>query len=148
MTAFKITLLLCLMPLAVNAGVYKWVDEDGRTHFGDRPPASAKPDEVKVDSAPVTMDSGTRSRQQKMTDYLEQRQEEREARQKTQAEAEAKAARKAELCRNLRARLKHLESVSTFYNLNDEGERVYVSEAENTRIREDFKKKVRETCGN
>lgn len=149
MSILKIAMLLCLIPLAANAGVYKWVDEEGRTHFGDRPPASAKPSEVRVDSAPsAAVDSGTRSRQQKVSDFLQQRQEEREAQQKIKAEAEAKAAKQAELCRSLRARLKHLESISTFYNLNDKGERVFVSEAENTRIRQDFKKKVRKTCGN
>ena len=83
-----------------------------------------------------------------MTEFLEQQQEEREVRQAANAKAEEKAAKQAELCRKLRARLKYLASVSTFYNVNDQGERVFVSEAENTRIREDFREKVRSTCGN
>ncbi|MBY6071830.1 MULTISPECIES: DUF4124 domain-containing protein [Marinobacter] len=140
--------LLCLLPLSANAGVYKWVDANGQTHFGDRPPAKAASSEVSVKAAPASVDAGVRERHQKMTEFLEQQQEEREARQAASAKAEEKAETQAELCRKLRARLKYLASVSTFYNVNDQGERVFVSEAENTRIREDFREKVRSTCGN
>ena len=132
--------LLCLLPLSANAGVYKWVDANGQTHFGDRPPAKAASSEVTVKASPASVDAGARERHQKMTEFL--------ARQAAGAKAEEKAEKQAELCRKLRARLKHLASVSTFYNINDQGERVYVNEAENTRIREDFRKKVRSTCGN
>lgn len=39
-------LLLVLSPL-VNAGnIYQWVDENGVTHFGDKPPATANIDTV------------------------------------------------------------------------------------------------------
>ncbi|MEX2474621.1 hypothetical protein [Marinobacter sp.] len=40
-----------------------------------------------------------------------------------------------------------MDSISTFYNLNDEGEQVFVSEAENDIIRERFRAKVADTCG-
>ncbi len=148
MKAFVVLMLLFFIPLSANAGVYKWVDANGQTHFGDRPPAQAASSEVAVKAAPASVDAGARERHQKMTEFLEQQQEEREVRQAANAKAEEKAAKQAELCRKLRARLKYLASVSTFYNVNDQGERVFVSEAENTRIREDFREKVRSTCGN
>ncbi|TYC58224.1 DUF4124 domain-containing protein [Marinobacter sp. BW6] len=138
---------LCLIPLAANAGVYKWVDSSGQTHFGDRPPAKAASSEVAVKAAPASVDADVRQRHQKMTEFLEQQQEEREARQVANAKAEEKAEKRAEQCKNLRARLKFLASVSTFYNLNDQGEKVYVNEAENAQIREEFRAKVRKTCG-
>jgi len=146
--AFVVLMLLCFIPLSANAGVYKWVDANGQTHFGDRPPAQAASSEVAVKAAPASMDAGARERHQKMTEFLDQQQEERQARQAANAKAEEEAERQADLCKELRARLKYLASVSTFYNINDQGERVYVNEAENTRIREDFREKVRSTCGN
>ena len=148
MKAFLALMLLCFIPISANAGVYKWVDANGQTHFGDRPPAKAASSEVKFKSAPASVDAGAQERHQKMTEFLEQQQEEREARQAANAEAEEKAEKQAELCKKLRARLKFLASVSTFHNINDQGERVYVNEAENTQIREDFRAKVRKTCGN
>lgn len=138
--------LLFLSPAASLAEVYRWVDEEGRTHFGDRPPAQATSQEIKVESSPARVDNAARDRQQKMNVFLEQKQQERDRQRAADAKAEKHAAKRAELCAKLRARLKHLDSVSTFYNLNEQGERVFVSESENTRIRERFRKKVEETC--
>lgn len=148
MKAFLVLISLCLIPFSVNAGVYKWVDANGRTHFGDRPPAEASSSEVSVKTAPVSADVDARQRHEKMTDFLEQQQQEREERQAANAEAEEKAQKQAELCRKLRARLKYLASVSKFYNINDEGERVYVNDAENEQIRKDYRARVLKTCGN
>ena len=148
MRAFMVLIFLCFIPFYANAGVYKWVDANGQTHFGDRPPAQAASSEITVKAAPDSEDAVARERHQKMTEFLEQQQEERKARQAADAQAEEKAAKRAEVCRKLQARLKFLASVSTFYNLNDQGERVFVNEAENARIRADFRQKVKRTCGN
>lgn len=139
--------LLILSPAVSVAEVYRWVDEDGRTHFGDRPPTQAASQEVKVESAPARVDNSARDRQQKVNAFLEQKQQERDQQRVADAKAEKQAAKRAEQCSKLRARLKYMDSVSTFYNLNEQGERVFVSESENTRIRERFRKKVEETCG-
>jgi len=138
--------LILTLPALAQAEVYRWVDSEGRTHFGDRPPTQAASQEVQVESAPARVDNAARDRQQKMNVFLEQKQQERDQRRAADAKAEKQAAKRAELCTKMRARLKHLDSVSTFYNLNEEGERVFVSESENTRIRERFRKKVNETC--
>ncbi len=37
-----------LAPAAPAAGVYKWTDADGRTHFGDRPPEEVVAQEIKI----------------------------------------------------------------------------------------------------
>lgn len=145
--SFLLLLSVCLLPLPASAGVYKWVDANGQTHFGDRPPAQADSSEVAVDARPAEVDATARQRHQKMTDFVEQQQAERQARQAADAKAKKAAREQAEQCRELRARLKFLASVSTFYHLNDQGERVFVSEAENRRIREDFRSKVKDQCG-
>lgn len=138
--------LLSLGPFS-HAAVYQWTDANGQTHFGDRPPAKASTKEVRVNAAPAQTDATARDRQQKMTEFLEQQQQEREERQAAEAKARQQAERQAEMCRKLQARLKHLESVSTFYDINDKGEREYVSEEENLQIREQFRAKVQQECG-
>lgn len=148
MQAYMALIFLCFIPFYANAGVYKWVDASGQTHFGDRPPATAASREITVRAALDSEDAVARERHEKMTEFLEQQQEERKARQAADAQAEERATKRAEVCRKLQARLKFLASVSTFYNLNDQGERVFVNEAENARIREDFRQKVKRTCGN
>ncbi len=37
-----------LAPATPAAGVYKWTDADGRTHFGDRPPEEVVAQEIKI----------------------------------------------------------------------------------------------------
>ena len=41
-------LLLSLVTFAAAGEIYQWKDSEGNVHFGDRPPASAKPKRVEV----------------------------------------------------------------------------------------------------
>lgn len=42
--------LFVLVALPAVAGVYKWKDAEGRTHFGDKPPADTSADQVRLRS--------------------------------------------------------------------------------------------------
>jgi hypothetical protein len=42
---------LIMVASALQAGVYKWVDRDGKVHYGDTPPASARATPVAMTSA-------------------------------------------------------------------------------------------------
>lgn len=139
-------LILLLLPLSTTAGVYKWTDANGQTHFGDRPPAEKSAEEVDIDPAPPGNDPAAAERINRMNEFLNQRQAEREVQQAEDAKAARKAERQEALCRRLQAQLKHMASVSTFYNLNEQGERVFVSEAQNGQIRERFRERVEATC--
>lgn len=147
MTAVRIALILCFFPLIAHAGVYKWVDANGQVHFGDRPPSKASSREVKINAAPPQRDPTAQQRHQKMTEFLNEQQLEREERQAVEQRERREAQKQAELCRKYQARLKHMASISTFYNLNEKGERVFVSESENEAIRQRYRQKVSEACG-
>lgn len=146
MIVVRLLVVVCMFPVTVYAGVYKWVDAEGRTHFGDRPPSEVTSKQVQIDSAPVQPDATTRERQEKIESFLDQKQKERNEAQAVRAEAEQRAVKLAEQCEKLRARLKYMESISGFYNVNEQGERVFVDDAENRRIRERFRAKVQQTC--
>lgn len=145
------SLLLSLLFLPItqlsNAAVYQWTDANGQTHFGDRPPVQVNSSEVRINAAPAQADSTARERHQKMTEFLNEQQREREVRQTEEANARKQAEKAAESCQKLRARLHHMKSISTFYNLDDRGERVFVSEEENQQIRDRFRARVRKECG-
>ena len=56
-TLFLVVLLLTLTPVltyGAQSGIYKWVDADGNTHFGDKPKDSAQVKDVQ----PVELKSG------------------------------------------------------------------------------------------
>lgn len=44
----QVVSLLILFSASVNAEIFRWVDEDGRIHFGDQPPAGAETDKIEV----------------------------------------------------------------------------------------------------
>lgn len=138
--------LLVLATSIVQAGAYRWVDENGQTHFGDRPPVNATADQVRIKTAKPTVDSAASQRKQRVSDFLEQSQKERAEREKAEAKQEARAAKLKVRCDALRARMKYLESVSGIYRLNNEGERVFVDDEENERIRKEFQVRVQNEC--
>ena len=43
-------LLAASLALPAGAQIYKWTDSTGKVHYGDKPPAGAKTDQVKVDA--------------------------------------------------------------------------------------------------
>lgn len=139
--------LLCLLTTAVaQAGTYRWVDENGQIHFGDRPPVSATADEVTLKAPAPSSDTATHERKQRVNEFLEQSERERAERNETKARQEAEAAKHEARCQALRARLKHLERVSGIYRLNNEGERVFVDDEENERLRREFRDRVQSEC--
>ncbi len=56
--------LVALAALPAAAQVYKWTGPDGRTHYGDSPPESAKRQELRIDvqsfGGPAEVDTWTR----------------------------------------------------------------------------------------
>ena len=141
-------LLLCLLITPITqAGTYRWVDENGQTHFGDRPPVNAASDEVELKAPAPSSDADARARKQRMNEFLEQTEQERAVRNEANAKQEAQAAKHEARCQALKARLKYLKSVSGIYRLNNDGERVFVDDEENERIRREFRARVKRECG-
>lgn len=122
-SARLLLLLLTLAPAApaASAQIYKWVDEAGRVHYGEKPPAGAKSNAVKPPSgAPVKGED----LQAKEIEFR-QRQVERQMDEDRQARD---AARRKAQCDNAKQRLVFAEQV-TLYRV-DKGEKVFLSDAE------------------
>ncbi|WP_372964213.1 DUF4124 domain-containing protein [Marinobacter sp.] len=141
-----IVLVLLLVASVAQAEAYRWVDESGQTHFGDRPPANAVSSEVQLETAQPAVDAAASERKQRMIEFVAQSEKERAVRKKVRAEQEAQAAEREARCEGLIARMKHLERVSRLYRLNKDGERVFVDDEENERIRKEFRARVRNEC--
>ncbi|MEP1214282.1 MAG: DUF4124 domain-containing protein [Marinobacter sp.] len=139
-------LLWLLVTLVAQAGTYRWVDENGQTHFSDRPPVNTVADEVSLKAAAPSADKAASERKRRVNEFLEQSERERAERNRAEAEQQAEAAQYEARCQALRARLKFLKSVSGIYRLNNEGERVFVDDQENERLRREFRAKVQNEC--
>ena len=119
-----LALLLALAVPVASAQVYKWVDEKGRVHYGEKAPAGSKPSAVKPPAAPPNAPAKAQDLQSQELEFRRRRikQGEDEARQARDA------ANREVQCNNAKERLAIAEQAA-LYRL-EKGERVFLSDAE------------------
>ena len=144
MTGFAhclVALMLALAVPAASAQVFKWVDENGRVHYGEKPPPGAKANAVK----PPAAGPGTPAAP------LDVQSQEREfrGRQIKKREDEARqaqdAANRETLCRFAKERLSIAERAVLFRV--EKGERVFYTDAEQKAEIESRRAAVKQNCG-
>lgn len=124
---------LLLLPVAAQAQIYKWTDEHGNVHFGDKPVdegTAEKAESVEVDEAykpPQRSEREIRAMQEQQRARSEADRRRREANDRRLAEEKAeKDERKARMCASLDADIEKLGSakmvngVLTVHYLYDE----------------------------
>jgi len=141
------TACLCLALLfGMNcpaAEVYKWVDEDGNTHYGDQPAANgARP--LNLDTQPDNTDDELRQRREKRDKLLEVFAEEREQQEKAQRAAEQ--ARQQERCRNMRQQLQQYRQSRYLYEENEAGEQRILTDTERTAEEQKLRRIIEKEC--
>lgn len=119
---------LACIPLIAAAEVYKWIDEEGRTHYGERPPVEDA-NRIEIREAPQVEDSLKQQSidQQKLLQIYE---EERNLKKEEKLKAEQEKAERQQQCQSLANNLDDLQQGRVFYDLDEKGERKYLSEAE------------------
>ncbi len=119
---------LVFVPLIATAEVYKWVDEHGHTHYGEKPPVA---DAQKIQIREVTVDESIEIHNQQREKLLRIYEEERNLKKEEKIKAEKLKAEKEQHCQNLENELKNYQQGGyVYYGLDDKGERKYLSEAE------------------
>ena len=125
-----IVLAALLATSAAHAQVYRWVDEQGKVHYGERPPTGAKASPVQdklatPPGAPAPKAAPDASQQER---DFQRRQIERQ--QKEASEQKAAARAKTE-CERERSRLAQLRSARRITaGVDDKGDTRYMSDAE------------------
>ena len=152
MNASLLLVIGCIsLPLPAAAGIYQWVDEQGRVHFGDAPPAGAAPREIGVDPGPAAEE---RERAQRRTQRLLREQAERRAR-RLEGRAKRRAARAVEAeqaaaregrCRLARENLRVLLIRRPVYWNDGEGQRVYLEDARRSEEIQREREEIRRFC--
>lgn len=150
------TLALMLSTALASAGyaseIYKWTDEDGNIHYGDRPVADgtdgAQIERVAIASSPTNpkaVQTSVDSRRQRQAAAADKAAE-REAEEARQQELQAEAADRAEKCTAYRARLEKFVQSRRLYRMDETGERVYLDESQMQEAREQVQQQVQEYC--
>ncbi|MBW0149444.1 DUF4124 domain-containing protein [Marinobacter sp. CAU 1620] len=142
-----LTLLLAVVPgVSMSASVYKWTDENGVTHFGDRQPTGKPSEKVNVRSGTASPSTSSRkSPQERMSDLQEQQNEEAEQRRETAAE-EARRKQRDANCATARSNLDVIDSNARI-RVEENGEQRYLSPEEIADQRQKFQEIADENCG-
>ena len=142
---FTLAVLLAATPaMAFAASVYKWTDEDGVTHFGDRQPTGQQAESVSIRTGKGSGNS--RMSPQERVEELESREaEESEQRQETAVE-EARRKQRAANCETAQSNLALIQRNSRI-RIEEEGELRYLSPEEIEEKKQEFEKIAEENCG-
>jgi len=134
-TLYILLMLLMGIPFQGSAEVYKWVDEQGQTHYGEKPP-SANANEVKIKDAP-SADVSVLKRNEESDKLLRVYEEERNIKNEERQKAEEEERKQAEKCMIAGNELKDMQQEGvSYYDLDDKGERKFLSDTElNQRIK-------------
>ena len=123
--------ILALWALLVPsmAQVYKWVDEKGVTHYGERPPEGRKAEALERRPANPGPAPGKDAQPGWKEQDLEFRKRRIEAEQ-TDAKSKQREASLRHACNRARDELAQMRTARQLYRLDEKGERVYQSDDE------------------
>jgi hypothetical protein len=141
-----LSLLIAVIPgIAVSASVYKWTDDKGVTHFGDRQPTGTPAEKVNVRSGTSSRTSDDRQSPQERLGELQEKQEsEAESRRETAVQEANRKQRKAN-CDMARSNLKIIDSNARI-RIEENGELRYLSPEEIAEKRASFEEAVEKNC--
>ncbi len=157
----KILVFLAIIGFAAaaHAQLYKWVDKDGKTRYGDTPPAGVKATKMGAPasgSGPAAASPGAASKDAKKgpltpaeqaQEYRKRQEEEKKASAKADSERQAQAA-KTEDCARAREYLRTLESGQRIARTSAAGERYFMDDDQRAQELAKAQQTIQKTCTN
>lgn len=127
-----------------QAEIYKWVDEHGETHYGDRPIENSEELNVNTDNTGNRKSiSNRKERQKKLLDSMEEdrnRKQEEASRQKKNKENHKRR------CAIAKDRLKGYERAGYLYGIDKNGKKVVRSNEERQQATDKLRKQIKKHC--
>lgn len=143
-----IMLLIFIAPVAAHAGVYKWVDENGKVHYGDSPQATQPTVEMNVEETTPepSFSEDLLSREEKRERLLQSMEEDRLEKQEKRDKQKAENEKNRQKCNRYRDRMRHYERANALYKLDKDGNRVYISDGERASATKSLRAKINKYC--
>jgi len=125
----RITLLIASLIIIsaaeVRAEIYKWVDDKGKTHYGDKPVASSKKMDIKEEHS-ISKNISQSERENRRNKLIETFDIERKEKKKKQAKERKKKARLNAQCGRSKDRLRRYKRAGSMYDVDKDGKRIYL----------------------
>lgn len=128
------------------AGLYKWVDENGKVVYSDTPPPASAKESRKIAGAPPPADPGATKSLNSAREKLQKGREADAEQAKKDAEEAARQTEAQANCAQWRGELTALERGSLGARINEKGERVLLDDKELARRRADLQRWISDTC--
>ncbi|MGD8407640.1 MAG: DUF4124 domain-containing protein [Thiohalophilus sp.] len=136
-----------LLISTAGAEVYKWTDEQGRVHYGDKPPDQGAR-QMQIDAGngspgPIPSEAERREKTQRL---LRAYDEERRIKQQQEQRQEAEEAERRRRCARARDRLRRYTYAGSLYQLDDQGNRRYLDDSNRQQTEERARQEVEKWC--
>ncbi len=145
--AFTMMLAISAAGMAFASEIYKWTDEQGNVHYGDRPTGDASEERLAIGSRPT---DAAKVQAQVQASYDARAAAEEAAASEpagpSPEELQAQALERQEKCATYKARLQKFVTSRRLYKQDENGERVYLDEDETQAARERVENQVAEYC--
>lgn len=139
-------LVLVLLSDQAFAGVYKWTDETGQVHYGERPPETpADVNEITVEGTPPSAANAEERLLQYQKEWGEAM-EDRVKRKREQARTEKKKEVQKKNCTTAKSRLSFYSRQHRIFHTGEDGEREYVNDQQRAAAREQAQNLVNKWC--
>ena len=128
-----------------NADVYKWIDENGKIVYGDKP-ISSDANKIKIKKAPVQdpVVQQRNERQNKLLDVMKQERDERDALKKEEKEEKDK---QKKMCEDARKELQEIKDASFLYQKTDDPNKPIIMSDQERKVEElRFEKYIKKNC--
>lgn len=135
---------LLLNSATVYAEIYKWVDDQGKVHYGDKPINNST--EMDVNISKQGHIKIKNSREQKRQKLLESYADDQEREDKKKEKLKKKKKKHERNCVLSIDKLRQYERASSLYNLDKDGKRVTVSKEERISRTNNLRKKIKKYC--
>ena len=145
----SVLLFIMLAPFSLNAGVYKWVDDNGKVHYGDQPQSSQPSVEMDIDvtsPAPGVPGEDRLTREEKRERLLQSMEEDRLEKQEQREKQKALRAQNKQKCNRYRDRMRHYQRANALYKLDQDGNRVYISASDRTKATKNLQAQINKYC--
>ena len=148
--AIAMTLTLAVSGVAVASDIYKWVDEDGNVHYGDKP-VSNESERVAIESRPTDrarVQSQYQAAAQARAENRDARAQADEESREAEEDLRAQAEERRQKCEASRATMQRFVTSRRIYTQDESGERVYMDDAQMQAARERVENDINEYCNN
>ena len=149
-----VLLIGLLLSTAAAAQQYKWVDQNGKTQYGDTPPPGVKAQRLKAPTGPAAPapsaaakgDKGAKTEKPLSAEAAyRKRQEEQQKEAEKQAQADQEAANKRDNCARAQEGLRSLES-GRVTRMDSKGERYYLDDEQIAKEQARARQIVQQNC--